>query len=71
MNIWIDVENNRREDNIKHAELSFHKYEKHDQDLVQAKKRTGEMAYIWRENEVLLNSIMNNKCAFLYSFVQI
>ena len=27
MNIWNDVENNRRGDYIKHAELSFHKYE--------------------------------------------
>ena len=59
MNIGIHLENYRSGLYIKHAELSFHKYEKYDQDLVQAKKRTREMAYSWRENEVLLNSIMN------------
>ena len=44
MNIGIHLENYRRVINIKHAELYFHEYEKHDQDLVQTKKRTREMA---------------------------
>ena len=38
MNIGIHLENYRRGLDIKHAELYFDKYEKHDQDLVQAKK---------------------------------
>ena len=44
MNIGIHLENYRRGFHIKHAELYFHKYEKHDQDLVQSKRRTREMA---------------------------
>ena len=59
MNIWIHLKNYRRGLYIKHAELYFHEYEKHDQDLVQTKKRTREMAISLRENEVLLNSIMH------------
>ena len=59
MNIGIHLENYRKGLYIKHAELYFHKYEKCDQDLVQTKKRTREMAISWRENEVLLNSIMH------------
>ena len=38
MNIGIHLENYRRGLYIKDAEMSFLKYEKHDQDLVQAKK---------------------------------
>ena len=34
MNIGIHLENYRRGLYIKHAELLFHKYEKHDQDIV-------------------------------------
>ena len=59
MNIEIHLENYRRGLFIKHAELYFHKYEKYDQDLVQTKKRTREMAFNWRKNEVLLNNIMH------------
>ena len=59
MNIGIHLENYRRGLYIKHAKLYFQEYEKHDQDLVQTKKRTREMAISWRENEVLLNSIMH------------
>ena len=44
INIGIHLENYRRGLYIKHAELYFHKYEKHNQDLVQIKKRTREMA---------------------------
>ena len=43
MNIGVHLENYRRGLYIKHAELYIHKYEKHDQDLVQTKKRTREM----------------------------
>ena len=46
MNIGIHLENYRRGLYIKHAELYFHEHEKHDQDLVQTKKRTREKAII-------------------------